>query len=666
MSTIPTTTNPDWDILNSKVLASYFTAREHEVYLSSLRWMEDRRDFYPQFVRAAMQLLTFFDDAASLELLDSVIFRSRKKLENVSQGLSILDYLRKANSRGVELLELSPPVTFDSLRSAYKKAALAYHPDRGGSNEDMKLVNLAFEEFHEVISQWKETPATERPTDSIPNSTVTLGWGGPGIPIRSAADYLNWLGTMLVRVHTDSWAVDRAYTMVRSFREHGSLSSSLSNQVNFAAPFAFALIRLATMLRTASLLDEAEYVLDCASPLAEVCRTSSHLHLTLERARAKNAPDRFRKLKPAIMHPCQAENLFRLKIIDEGMYRKAQARLPEPRSQDLALTKFREQGGFILVSHDLPLKCEPGVKPFVPIPGLPNPVTGEFHDRIELLSDDQRAEYFRVFGPSASPPELKRYFYIRITSYLCSLIHSFSDDEAEKIEHECKFLQELFPDIAARFDPVLGVSGHLRQLDPATRMEKLRLLQGLDRMKPPPMNIISLTRKRPLDPYIRAEPTPEYLSVVMAPVDRLRMALQTGSIETVEEENKRRADWSHDINLIRGLRSDRNAVTAKAWDAVCHHLREPQRVVGAVKPHIEQLLAARGKIAPQNVDQLGVGWWVDVFSTALVKLKRWDEARQWLELFFSLVARRQEGRPEQGNREKMLRRLTRCKAHLAK
>ena len=297
MRELSTAPNFDSDQLSNVVLASYFAAREHEVYLSSLRWMEDRRDFYPQFVRAAMQLLTFFDDAASLELLDSVIFRSRKKLENVSQGLSILDYLRKANPRGVELLGLNPPVTFDSLRSAYRKAALTYHPDRGGSNEDMKLVNLAFEEFHEVISQWEAAPTTEKPTGATlacGSHAASRDWDFCSVRIRSAADYLNWLGAVLVLVHTDSWAVDKAYTMVRSPREHGLLSSSLAKQVNFAHSFAFALIRLAKMLRTASPVEEAEYVLDCASSLAEVCR-SSHLHLTLERARAKNAPYRFRK-----------------------------------------------------------------------------------------------------------------------------------------------------------------------------------------------------------------------------------------------------------------------------------------------------------------------------------------------------------------------------------
>jgi hypothetical protein len=86
-------------------------------------------------------------------------------------------------------------------------------------------------------------------------------------------------------------------------------------------------------------------------------------------------------------------------------------------------------------------------------------------------------------------------------------------------------------------------------------------------------------------------------------------------------------------------------------------------VVDAVKAHIEQLLDAGSKIAPQNVGQLQLGYWIDGISAALVRLKKWDEARHWLELFFGLDSRYQ-GRLAEGERQKMLKRLTRCNAQL--
>lgn len=51
-------------------------------------------------------------------------------------------------------------------------------------------------------------------------------------------------------------------------------------------------------------------------------------------------------------------------------------------------------------------------------------------------------------------------------------------------------------------------------------------------------------------------------------------------------------------------------------------------------------------------------------SAALVKLKRWDEGRYWLELFFGLDPPYQQG--PASDKEKMLRRLERSKAELAK
>jgi len=695
MGALPTAPTPDSDLFSTEVLAKYFTAREHEVYFRSLECMDDGRNFYPQLVGALTELLAFFDAAASLELLDSVIFRSRKKLENVSQGLRILDYLRKANPRGVELLGLNPPVTFESLRAAYKRAAKRYHPDLGGSTEDMKLVNIAFTEFHEVVGQWKDAPATERAANT-PFDSINGCWD---IEIRCAADYLISLGVLLVRIHTDSWAVDSAYSMLELLRERGLLASwppcalvarpgertaaSNSHEVDSDGPaerrprfeqetefvlgFPHLLIRLTKRLHTAGLHKEAKLVREYASSwivraieadhFPEGWRSSSKvLRDALEEAEAILDGDA--ELRVVIMHPCQAENLYRLKVIDERRYRDAQARFQKRdaknESIELGLAWFRERGGFILLSYDVPFRCEPETKSLVPIPDY-------FWKRINHLSDEQRAVYFRAFGPSGTRDEMKQYLYTRASSYLCSLIHTFSDEEAGKIERDCEFLKRLFRERAYWFDVALGVSRYIRQLDPASRKEKLALLQKLDTSEKPTIGVIviNLSGTSSGDTHIRIAPTENYLSVVMASPDRLRMALRSGTTQTAEEIRKEWEDRGHDINLIRDLRG--NSITARAWS--CNR-DEPEKVVEAFKPHIEQLLEAGNRMAPQNTGMLEIGHWIDGISAALVKLKKWEEARHWLELFFSLD-------PHYENRfgcenEKMLKRLARCKAELAK
>jgi hypothetical protein len=470
------------------------------------------------------------------------------------------------------------------------------------------------------------------------------------LEIGSATDYLHWLAALLVSAHTDAWAVDRAYAMLQLGLRHRLSSSSLAQQPKFAAYFASSLIQLAERIHVAKLPAEARFTLDCASALAEAERTGRYLRIPF--ANAKAVLDGTRKLRPRIMHPCQEENLIRLKIIEEDRHKGERARLQEAlaqdRSADLRLRLFQEQGGFILLSHDIPFRCEPSGKQLVPMPRL-------FCDRIELLPIDQRAEYFRVFGPSASRVELKRYFYIRVTSYLCSLVESFSDREADTIERECKLLQELLPDRAMYFDPVLGVSRHLRHLDPATRDEKLELLQRLDSPTP----VMSLSGKAPGDPSTRIEPTQVYLSVVTAPLDRLRMALRTGSIYTKEELGQNTLERRRDIALVRELQE--NAIAAKAWDVELHHRNEQEKVVEAFEPHIRQLLAAANKIAPEHTVWLEPAWWIEGMTAALARLKRWDEAKSWLELFLNLDPRCQ-GKFSEAQKRKMLKRLARCKA----
>lgn len=58
--------------------------------------------------------------------------------------------------------------TIEAVKVAYRKAALTYHPDHGGNEELMKLVNLAFERLmeedwtpYEARAAARETPLTE-------------------------------------------------------------------------------------------------------------------------------------------------------------------------------------------------------------------------------------------------------------------------------------------------------------------------------------------------------------------------------------------------------------------------------------------------------------------------------------------------------------------------
>jgi hypothetical protein len=360
-----------------------------------------------------------------------------------------------------------------------------------------------------------------------------------------------------------------------------------------------------------------------------------------------------------IKHPYHADNLFRLKLIDQTKYKDAQKRFQKRQTKkvsgDLVLAQFQEQGGFICpLSYDAPFQCDQGTKLLVPVPD-------NTCERINHLSGEQCAEYFHVFGTSVSCDELKKYLTIRISSYLCSLIHKFSLEEANQIERECNLLQQVFQEKAADCGVVLEVSKYLRHLDSKIRSEKLAILQKLDTSeKRSWVFVFSLSGNVKTENHIRIEPTQQYLSAVSASTDRLRMALQTGSIFTAQEQGQNRSKWNNDVTSVHKL--NQTSTATKARDADWYHRNDPEKVIDAFKPHIKQLIDAGKSTDPSH---LQVGYWVDGISAALVKLKKWDEGKYWLDLFFSLDGQFRKGLPKT-QESSMLNRLARCNVQLGK
>lgn len=79
-----------------------------------------------------------------------------------------------------EILGLSPNFTDDELRSAYKKAAIANHPDKGGSTTKMQQINVAREVLAQVTNrstsssrQYDYEPDTDGYDEEIPPHPYT-------------------------------------------------------------------------------------------------------------------------------------------------------------------------------------------------------------------------------------------------------------------------------------------------------------------------------------------------------------------------------------------------------------------------------------------------------------------------------------------------------------
>ena len=72
--------------------------------------------------------------------------------------------------------------TLDELKAQYRRLAMQYHPDRGGSTEIMQQINAEYERLHERLKaqhnaeadEYHQTPETAAEFIDIINALINL------------------------------------------------------------------------------------------------------------------------------------------------------------------------------------------------------------------------------------------------------------------------------------------------------------------------------------------------------------------------------------------------------------------------------------------------------------------------------------------------------------
>ena len=132
------------------IAAALIEAQNAADYYNSPIGAERRRDFYPKFSFALDRLLVYRDNADALEYLNRTVLTARRFLASKTQPPTSTK--QPLYSEGHRLLELRDPVTFDSLKLAYRKAVKRYHPDVGGTHEEMVAIIDAYDAIYQRLS----------------------------------------------------------------------------------------------------------------------------------------------------------------------------------------------------------------------------------------------------------------------------------------------------------------------------------------------------------------------------------------------------------------------------------------------------------------------------------------------------------------------------------
>lgn len=455
----PPREDPALDYLDDEAVAAYFAAREHETYYRSLKSVDDRRAFHDDLKVALIRLLEATDGQARL-VLDEIIARAaRTGGEEIS---SPLDHVRRLEPEGTRLLGLDGSLDFGDLRTAYRSAALRYHPDRGGSNEEMAAVNRVYEQLHALLSEQGE----------YEGELAVSAWGSEA---QTALDYL-WAATrLLFEVALDDWALDEASMWLDSLTSDTFANSPFARadgqRIDLIEPAA----KLAERLTVAGDQLKAERALAVAQSGLERARTGQ-LFYDHYVVKASEVLVGKRKARFVLNHVRQLENARRLGAIDEKRYEANFARLAGRQASTDASRAAGEQllGSIRFAQLPIDNTLRPGVgeRSLVPRPDY-------YEVRAEDLFSDQQAEYVRAFSPAPELELVRKYAFVRLSGLVRSAVYFSEAIDPGALSAEALALTTLEPRCAWIADRVAQVIGFFEALDGKRRQTYAQELREL-------------------------------------------------------------------------------------------------------------------------------------------------------------------------------------------
>ncbi len=114
------------------------------------------------------------------------------------------------------LLGTSPGVSSSELRAAYVAAALAAHPDKGGSAETFTAVQLAWEALRDMSEADLAAAAATTTTTTTMNDSVNIDVPRfTRVPIRDTVSLCEWTAVLVVVVEGTSSSRERMITSCR-------------------------------------------------------------------------------------------------------------------------------------------------------------------------------------------------------------------------------------------------------------------------------------------------------------------------------------------------------------------------------------------------------------------------------------------------------------------
>lgn len=573
---------------------------------------------------------------------------------------NVLAVAKQENPHGFALLNVVEPLTFETLKQCYRDAAKKYHPDIGGTTEDMQTINTAYQQFHDLLCS------------AVSGSTNTTDQGFHSLfdrpTVKSTLDYLYVVSSLLIYVHWDEWAVDHAYRWLDILAQRGWANTDYALNFDQRSNLIELCCKLAIRLHTAGLSPQANAAFELAKTWQQQARVQEQkaqyhggeLVVWSERfsqepfmsAEVRAVLDGKKKMKIILNHPRQAENARRLKMIGDNRYEKVMKRFSRESETKGAQEKLLADA----VADNIFLQNLPADQELSGLTAraslIPGPVSLFSTERkaLDMLSDDQKAEYLKAFSQNTTLDLVRKYTNVRLENLLRSVIYAYEEVNVEDLVSECEVLAQLAEQRRSTKDMCKAVMEFCRfvdQLNDDERRERLKLLQELDR-KPPSSTDGLFGWGIEYRPPFSIQPFSTYCKIAQLPVEQLQLVLRTGYTKAAAERRREVQEEKEAYQLVSQLYDSPEgkrtlaAMSAFTEGRAKRRMLDPSldldraasQVIEAVGLFYSRLLEAAEATA--RPDLIRVDNVIHEITLAHVQLAQWREAKEWINRYHSL------------------------------
>lgn len=587
-------------------LAAYYRYIEAEAYDAQLKTARERRDFRGEFLQRMNALLGYEGDADAKRQIQHLI---EKEVAAYQSGLDFepsRDVDAEAKSRdaaGYSLMEVSAPLTWESLKAAYRAAAKKYHPDTGGDSATMARVNEAYALFTAILRRSGAEQAALN--------------GQPMIAVDSADKLFSRVRLTKFAALVDDLAADTAYETYQQL----SLSD-IEQAYRGVEPVA----RLCELLAAGGRSEAAARVLSDLNGIVE--RAAAHqLNYRPFYIGASEVCKNPKSARFVPNHIRQANNLLRLEIIDQKRYdaivKRVGAAEDQVHEDQAAFLNYLAGRNFLMLPKD-PTPDDGPLNGLVPVPG--------YYSRVETLSPAQSREYARAFHARATQL-VSKYLAVRLDALLRAPFMGFTDLAAVLEElHVFAAAPGLRGTMPYLCQEAITVVKFLNDITPSEREERIQLLNSLDAVPGTPtamtltidastgdVQSTGLRMQRPI--FLNSQ----FTKFATGPLERIERYIRTGSELTVSEQQ------AEHQRLAESRAFRESDVYKRARGLTWAKQKDPEQVVSAVSA----LCEAMYERISEGDTTMEVGYWTNHLTINLVKLHRFEVAIDWIDRFKS-------------------------------